>query len=346
VSSLAHAEPLVRRPRLGFVGLGWIGRHRMEAVAASGAAEIAAIADTAGPLLEAAVELAPEAARATTLDELLSHELDGVVIATPSALHAEHSIAALERGFAVFCQKPLGRDAAETAAVVGAARRAGRLLGVDLSYRFTAAVRAIRELISSGAIGEVRAADLTFHNAYGPDKPWFYDRALSGGGCLIDLGVHLVDLALWMLDFPPVESARARLHAGAREWDPAGSEVEDYAVGEMVLEGGRTIRVACSWNLPSGCDAVIDATFYGTVASAAFRNVDGSFYDFTAEILRKNGRETIASPPDAWGGRAAVAWAQALGRDGRFDPEIERTVTVARVLDSMYGRDPDGTETT
>jgi predicted dehydrogenase len=346
VSSLAHAEPLVRRPRLGFVGLGWIGRHRMEAVAVSGAAEIAAIADTAGPLLEAAAELAPDAVRATTLGELLSQELDGVVVATPSALHAEHSIAALERGLAVFCQKPLGRDAAETAAVVDAARRAGRLLGVDLSYRFTAAVGAIRELISSGAIGDVRAADLTFHNAYGPDKPWFYDRALSGGGCLIDLGVHLVDLALWMLDFPPVESARARLLAGAREWDPAGSEVEDYAVGEIVLEGGRIIRVACSWNLPSGCDAVIDATFYGTGASAAFRNVDGSFYDFTAEILRKNGRETIASPPDAWGGRAAVAWTRALARDGRYDPEVERSLTVARVLDSMYGRNPAATETT
>jgi predicted dehydrogenase len=101
------------------------------------------------------------------------------VIATPSALHAEQAIAALDRGLAVFCQKPLGRDASETRAVVEAARRADRLLGVDLSYRYTRAAAALRDEVRSGALGEVYAVDLVFHNAYGPDKPWFYDRRLA-----------------------------------------------------------------------------------------------------------------------------------------------------------------------
>ncbi|HLL45827.1 MAG TPA: Gfo/Idh/MocA family oxidoreductase, partial [Longimicrobiaceae bacterium] len=189
------------RPRLGFLGVGWIGRHRMEAIVNTGAAGVAAIADPSPEMAAEAGKLAPGAEVVGSLDELLDAGVDGVVIATPSALHAEQSIRALRRGAAVFCQKPLGRTAAEARGVVDAARAADRLLEVDLSYRFTEGMRRIRDAVRSGALGRVFAADLVFHNAYGPDKPWFYDRSLSGGGCVMDLGVHLVDLALWVLDF-------------------------------------------------------------------------------------------------------------------------------------------------
>ncbi len=154
--------------------------------------------------IEACEKLAPEAQVFDSLDELLAQDLDAVVIATPSALHAEQSIEALNRGFAVFCQKPLGRNGLEVKRVVEAARRADRLLGVDLSYRWTRAALAMRDTVRSGRIGRVFHADLVFHSAYGPDKPWFYDLRLAGGGCVIDLGVHLVDLALWALGFPEV----------------------------------------------------------------------------------------------------------------------------------------------
>src|SRR4051794_26117869 len=95
------------KPKLGFLGVGWIGRHRLEAVANAKAAEIAVIADPVEENIAAARLLAPDAVCADSLEELLEHELDGVVIATPSALHATQSIEALERGVPVFCQKPL-----------------------------------------------------------------------------------------------------------------------------------------------------------------------------------------------------------------------------------------------
>jgi predicted dehydrogenase len=268
---------------------------------------------------------------------MLALGLDGVVIATPSALHAEQSIAALRRGVAVFCQKPLGRTEAEARAVVEAARAADRLLAVDLSYRFTEGMRRIREQVAEGALGRVFAADLTFHNAYGPDKPWFYDPALSGGGCVMDLGVHLVDLALWTLGFPRVEEVSARLHAGGGPLRGA-DRVEDYAVATLTLEGGATVRIACSWRLQAGCDAVITAEFYGTEGGAALRNQGGSFYDFTAERFRGTAREALAAPPDAWGGRAAADWARRLASGQRFDPEAERLVALSAVLDRIYGR--------
>jgi predicted dehydrogenase len=304
-------------PRLGFAGLGWIGRHRMNAVVESGFAEAALLCD---PVAEPG---------GPSFEELLASDCDAIVIASPSALHAEQAIAALERGKAVFCQKPLGRNADETRRVVEAARAHDRLLGVDLSYRYAKALIAVRELVQSGELGEIYAAELTFHNAYGPDKPWFYDKQLAGGGCVIDLGIHLADMALWSLGFPRVEHVTSRLfHHG-------GHSVEDYATARIDVAGGAAIDLACSWNLPAGRDCVINATFYGTRAAACFRNVNGSFYDFVAERYDKTQTTTLVEPPDAWGGRAIVAWAEQLNRSHAFDPAIEHVINVAEVLDTI-----------
>jgi predicted dehydrogenase len=336
----------VARPRLGFLGVGWIGRNRLEAIGASGVADIVAIADASMDVVRAAAESAPDAAVVTTLDGLLEEGVDGIVIATPSALHAEQAERALAAGVAVFCQKPLARTAAETRRVIDAARAADRLLGVDLSYRHVEGVRRIRELVRSGELGAVHAVDLVFHNAYGPDRPWFRDARLSGGGCVIDLGIHLVDLALWMLDFPAVERASGQLFAGGVRLPspPVAAQgggalpVEDHAVATLELESGTVVRLACSWNAHAGRDAVIEAAFFGARGGAALRNVDGSFYDFVAERFRGTARERLAEPPDAWGGRAAVAWAEQLARGGGFDPSAETLVQVAEALDRIYGR--------
>ena len=259
------------------------------------------------------------------------------MIATPSALHAEQAIAALERGLPVFCQKPLGITAAETRAVVAAARRADRLLGVDFCYRELAAARKLKTVVETGAIGSVFAADLVFHNAYGPDKEWFYDLQLAGGGCVIDLGIHLVDLALWVLGFPRVDEVAARLfHAGR----PLSHERvgEDYAVVDLTLAGGAALRLACSWNLHAGRDSVIEATFHGTDGGVSLRNVGGSFYDFVADRFSGTSRTRLSEPPDDWGGRAAIAWAQRVGSGERFDASAERLVEVSEVVDRIYGR--------
>ncbi len=150
--------------RLGFLGVGWIGRHRMAAMLATEAVEAVAIADPSSAAVAAALALAPGALVVDSLDAMLALGVDGVVIASPSGLHAAQALQALAADAAVFCQKPLGRAAAETVAVVAAAEAANRLLGVDLSYRFTAGMAAIAEQIRSGALGQVFAVDLTFHN--------------------------------------------------------------------------------------------------------------------------------------------------------------------------------------
>jgi len=332
------AGAATRRPRVGFLGTGWIGRHRMQAILATEAIEPVAVSDPAPKAAEAAAQMAPQAAVVDSLDALLDQELDGLVVATPSALHAEQSIAALNRGVAVFCQKPLGRTAAEAAAVVEAARAADRLLAVDLSYRFTRGMEQIREAVRAGALGRVYAADLVFHNAYGPDKPWFYDPVQAGGGCVMDLGVHLVDLALWVLDFPAVERVESALLAGGLPLERDGGKVEDYAVATLHLAAGQVVRLACSWRLPAGCDAEISAAFWGDAGGAAMRNIRGSFYEFEADAFDGTARRPLSRPPDGWGGRAAAQWARTLAAGQRFDPECARLVQVAETLDRIYGR--------
>jgi predicted dehydrogenase len=326
------------RPRIGFLGVGWIGRSRMQAMIDTGLIDAVAIAEPSAEMAAGALELAPGAALVDGYDALLDRDLDGVVIATPSALHAEQSIRALDRGIAVFCQKPLGRTAAEAAAVVAAARRADRLLGVDFSYRFTEGMRRIRDSIAAGELGRLFAIDLTFHNAYGPDKPWFYDPSQSGGGCVMDLGVHLVDLALWTLGFPDATEVSADLTAGGEPLAGRSDRVEDHAIATIRVAGGPTIRLACSWRLHAGRDAVIAADFYGTNGGAAFRNVGGSFYDFTAERFHGTQSQPLAGPPDEWSGRAAADWATRLAGGARFEDEAERLVDVARLIDRIYGR--------
>lgn len=325
----------MNRPRVGFLGTGWIGRHRMEAMIATGAIDVAAICDPAPDCAASAARLAPDAPLVPGLGTMLDLAPDGVVIATPSAMHAEQCIEALRRGAAVFCQKPLGRTAGEARAVIDAARQADRLLGLDLSYRHTAAMREILSLVRAGACGRIFAIDLTFHNAYGPDKAWFYDPDRSGGGCAIDLGVHLIDLALWVLAFPQVSDITSTLLAYGRP--VSAGEVEDFAVAAFNA-GGAQVRIACSWKLHAGAEAQIEAAFYGTEGGAALRNIGGSFYDFAAHRFSGTSSVQLASPPDAWGGRAAGAWAEQLAVSGAFDEAASDFLASMQVLDRIYGR--------
>jgi predicted dehydrogenase len=316
---------------------------RLQALAAAGAAEVAALCEAAPARLAEIGDAHPQASRRAEFDDLMDKaaelELDGIVIATPNSLHAPQTVAALERGLAVFCQKPLALDAGEARRMVAAARTADRLLGVDYSYRFTDGARELRRLVASGELGRVFSLELVFHNAYGPDKPWCFDPRLAGGGALMDLGVHLIDLALWLLDDPPVRGTRGAVFRQGERL--AGGGVDDFA-GAMIDFGGdlggAVASLAVSWNAHAGRDCVIRAAAFGTGGGAEFHNVDGSFYDF--ELARFDGRagEVVVRESRDWLGRAILDWARRLAESNRFDSEIERSVRVSEVVDAVYGR--------
>lgn len=333
-----------RRPRLGFVGLGWIGRNRMESIVQADVADVCAIHDPADNAIREGQKLVPHVVVFSSFEDFLDDDLDGIVIATPNRLHAAQAIAAVERGIAVFCQKPLGRNASETRTIIKVARNADCLLGVDLSYRYIPAMQMVSWLVESGALGEVFAVDARFHNGYGPDKPWFYDFSLSGGGCVLDLGVHLIDLALEPLHFPRVTRVEASLFSAGRRLGRNSQQVEDYGVATIETADDTVINVSCSWNLHAGREADIAITFYGTEGGASLHNVNGSFYDFVAERFHGTETETLNAPADSqwqWGGLATLEWARRLATDESFDPSIERLGPVAEIIDSIYRRERD-----
>src|SRR5690606_39184037 len=113
---------------------------------------------------------------------------------------------------------------------------------------------------------------------------------------------------------------------------------EDDAVVQLELSDGATATLRCSWYAHAGHDAVIGVTIHGSEGGAAWRNVNGSFYDFEAVRLRTTTSERLCGPPDEWGGRAAVSWLHSLAAGAGYDPAIESLADVAAALDAIYGR--------
>lgn len=328
-----------QKPRLGFIGVGWIGRNRLQAVAEQQIGDIRIISDPNASYAEEALQYAKGAKVVDSLSELIENHVDGVIIATPSALHASQSIDALAAGKAVFCQKPLGRDATEVKAVVEKAQEKDVLLSVDFSYRFTNGIVALKSVLDSGELGDIYGVNLVFHNAYGPDKPWYFDPKLAGGGCVMDLGVHLVDLLVWLFNNPEVSDVNSQLFAKGKKIEDIVEQVEDYAVAQLLLNNSIAVQMACSWNLPAGVDAVIEVSIYGTDGGVSFKNVNGSFYDFSTERFHGTSREVISSPGDSWGGKAAIDWVAQLAEKGnKFNPEAFQYLKAAEILDKIYKR--------
>jgi predicted dehydrogenase len=326
------------KTELAFVGTGWIGLNRMKALMDEGVSKAVAIYDSDTKNARKAAEIAHGAVILNDFDDLLETRPEGIVIATPSAMHAEQCIKALHRGIPVFCQKPLARNAEETRTVISAAYVANRHLGVDMSYRYTDGMQKIYHRHRND-LGRIFAVDLVFNNAYGPDKQWFYNKKLSGGGCLLDLGVHLVDLALWVLGFPEISSVSSAVYMKGKLMDTEKDFTEDYATAQLITSDDILMRLVCSWTLHAGQDADIRASFHGTRGSALFHNLNGSFYDFETVIARGTKREVVSTPPDDWGGKAIVNWVRELQESNLFRESSFLYYNTAEAIDRIYRRD-------
>jgi predicted dehydrogenase len=322
-------------PRLGFVGCGWIGRKRLGALLKQGIADIIGIVEPDENARAEASKMVPAAAVYSSYENLLAIHPDGIVLSTPNYLHAVQAERVLLSRIPVFCQKPIGLTAEETRRVIGAARKADCLISTDFCYRRTAGIAEIAALVESGELGDVYLTDLVFHNSYGPDKDWYYARTMAGGGCLLDLGIHLVDLALWIAGGESVKGCMSRLYCQGRHIDRE-SQLEDHAIASLDLTNGSHVSLSCSWRQRLTGDATIRAIFHGTKGLAVFENVSGSFYDFRAFAFANGVRQTLAEPPDDWEGRALIEWVTAITSNKGFDAKADSFVLVSEVLDLIY----------
>ncbi len=190
--------------------------------------------------------------------------LDAVDICTPNLYHSEIAVAALEAGLHVFCEKPDAVNAAEAKRMLDAANASGKTLMVMRNNRFRPDTRWLKRFIDDGHMGEVYTGRCGWVRRRGiPGKGgWFTTKELSGGGPLIDLGVHMIDLALWLMGNPrPVAISGATYRKFAEGAGPSDSEhaqfgeakgegtfdVEDLAIGFIRFDNGASLQVECSW---------------------------------------------------------------------------------------------------
>ena len=217
---------MTESPRFGVLGAGQISHVVCREIQCHPRARLVAASDP-HPERLAALSTALGGLRTYSDNEALlaDPELDAVFIATPNAFHAPLALAALRAGKHVMIEKPFALDAREASEVVAAAEHSGKLLSVGMNQRFVPDVQRVRELVTRGDLGRVYHAKAYWFRRAGIPKlgTWFGKRSLAGGGALYDIGVHLLDLALFVMDrFEPISVTGQVYTSGAPRWSVGG----------------------------------------------------------------------------------------------------------------------------
>jgi predicted dehydrogenase len=255
-------EPLTRPLRTGVIGLGYAGTTHLEAFRSIPGVDVVALAGKETDRLAALATAHGIPHTFEDWEDLVARDdLDIVSVATPNILHDRISIAALERGKHVFCEKPLAVTAEGARAMVQAARDADRVLEVAFNHRRRADVQWAGRYVRDVGLGRIYHARASWKRRSGIPglSSWFTSRELAGGGALIDLGPHILDSLLFLMGEPRVvavsavahgELGRAGYGAMDRTDQMAGSgsfEVEDLASALLRLEDGASVALEISW---------------------------------------------------------------------------------------------------
>lgn len=183
-------------------------------------------------------------------DAFRADDLDALVICTPNHMHADQAIAGLEGGKHILVEKPIGLSAAEAERVIKASASAGRTVMVAMNHRYRPDMLALKPFADGGELGDIfMARGAWLNRKQRLVRPtWRHRQATAGGGVLMDLGVQLLDLCLWVLGFPDVYGVSCQTHPGE------GMEVEDTAAVLARLVNGSMISITLSWSLVSQRD--------------------------------------------------------------------------------------------
>ncbi len=182
-------------------------------------------------------------------DVLKMQEVDAVLIAVPNYLHARLAVEALRAGKHVLCEKPIGITVRDALAVRAAAEETGLVYMMALPHRFDGDCRLLKRWLQAGHLGHVFHVRAGMVRRQNPFVGWFTDRERSGGGALMQLGSHLLDLILWFLDAAGVERVSAARHGRPSPATGAVHDVEDAAVAFLRMSGGRTAVLETAWSL-------------------------------------------------------------------------------------------------
>ena len=241
--------------RMGVVGMG-MGKGHAVGFQSHPGAELVALCDVDARRLQIVADELGVSETYTDAEKMFREAgLDAVGIAVPNKLHAPLTISALKRGLHVLCEKPMAMTVAEARRMNEAATRSGLNLMIDFSHRFNASAAALKQQIEADVVGDIYFGRTVWHRQRGIPGfgGWFGIKEMSGGGPLVDLGVHMLDLALWFMGYPnPVSvsgSTYDRIAVPLARRARKKFSVEDLACGMVKLDSGATLIVETSWAL-------------------------------------------------------------------------------------------------
>ena len=337
-------ESLAKKLRVGVIGLG-IGRKHIEGWRQHPGVEVAAIADTDASRLATVGESFHISNRYTDpLAMLATEQLDVVSVCVPNIFHHPMTIAALQAGSHVLCEKPMAMQASEARAMLAAAQQAGRRIMINFSYRFSAESQALKAQKDAGVFGDIYFGRSVWHRRRGMPGfgGWFGTKALAGGGPLIDLGVHRLDLALWLMDYPkPSWVMGSTYNAIAGPLAAAAGktfDVEDLAAGFIRFANGATLALEASWAANIQEAELMETRLLGTRAGLLQRNCNEG-YTFEATIFQElNGAQVniAVNTPKTPALSAMHHYADAILNDRPHDASGEQGLIVMEILDAIY----------
>ena len=344
--------------RVGIIGVGGIAQVHVPGWQASEHAEIVAGSDINEKVLKSWGKEVGVKKLVTNPGELFADpDIDIIDVCTPNAYHTAQTIAALDSGKHVICEKPLAITPDEIRKMIAARDRAGKLLMTAQHLRFNADSKAVKAEIDTGALGDVyhtRCWILRRSNLV-PSATFILKKHAGGGPC-IDIGVHILDLAMWMMgDAVPVTvSGVSRLELANQpgafvagyhnQRIPPEYDVEDFAAGFVRFDNGASLIVETSWLLHHDIDGTdMQIWLYGTQGGCHWPRCEFYSSDNPTRQLYNRKLKQMPEVIEAHG-QQCIEFAQAVAEGAPSPVPPEQSLHVMQILDGIYKSQEAGTE--
>ncbi len=343
--------------RVGIIGCGGIanGKH-MPALAKQEKAEMVAFCDILPEKAEeAAAKYGTKDAKVYSDYRALLEDktIDVVHVCTPNRSHAEISIAAMEAGKHVMCEKPMAKTAAEARLMTEAAKRTGKKLSIGYQNRFTPEVWTMKRAADAGEFGEIYYAKAhAVRRRAVPTWGVFLNEYEQGGGPLIDIGTHALDMTLWVMNnykpkmvmgsvFKKLGDQTETANAWG-DWDPKEYTVEDSAFGFIKMENGATISLESSWALNIADPMEARTTVCGTLGGAdmldglRFNKVQYGYQTITKFAMGAGGVAFYDGKSETPSDKDCRLWLEAILEDKEVIVKPEQAMVISEILEAIY----------
>jgi predicted dehydrogenase len=341
--------------KVGVIGVGGIAWTHYPGWKESPHAEMVALADIHEPALQRAGSAQGVTKLYTDPMELIADkDIDIVDICTPNIYHAPLTLAALEAGKHVICEKPLAPTPEEIRKMIAARDKSGKLLMTAQHFRFGGSAMAMKAEIESGLLGDVyHARSWMLRRAACPVGKGFILKEHSGGGPCIDIGVHILDLTLWMMGNPkPVSVSGVTQNKLVKKpgafsiWGgpiPTDMDVEEFASAFVRFDNGSTLILEVSWMLHHDTEVEdMQMWLYGDKAGAHWpKNELVSANNATQQLLNTKLRRAEGGEAHA---RECVVFADAVANGKPSPVPAEQSLDVITILDGLYRSAATGKE--